>query len=176
MEKISKYLSLEQAIFSVTAKNKKIDNTPPKNLVKNIELTSLNIYDKLEDVFPSMLSINSFYRSDALNKAIGGSTTSDHSIGCAIDIATNAMGRKNLLSNVKIGEFAIDNLDFDQIIFEYPNKQTKDVGWIHISYRGDGIVGAKTKNRRMILIAEKGVNGKVVYLVYSKNELVKRLK
>ena len=82
------------------------------------------------------IKINSFYRSLALNKAAGGSATSQHVKGEAIDLTG---GSKE--ENKKIFEWIKNNLVFDQLINEY------DFTWVHVSY-------SETKNRNQILVVK----------------------
>jgi len=97
-------------------------------------------------------SINSFYRSPQLNSAIGGSTTSQHCIGCALDLDDN-YGHK---TNAEMYEYIKNNLDFDQIIWEFGTDENPN--WVHVSYVSEDA------NRRRCLKAYKE-NGKTKYKV-----------
>lgn len=168
---VSKYVSLEEVTFSNTAVSKGLDNTPTTEQLELIKECAINIFDKLREHTGAPVKINSVFRGAALNKAIGGSTTSQHCVG--LDKSKNSYGAafdvddyywvkgKSKWNNSEMGDWIRENLDFDQLIYEYPiNGYPK---WIHFSYRPDG------KNRKMVLIATK-INNKTTYLNYYGNE------
>ena len=146
--KISKHISYNQAIKSDTAIRLGIDNTPSAMAVEAMTLLCENVVDPLYEVFPSM-TFNSFFRSPKLNVAIGGSATSQHVRGEAIDLDS-----KDNAFNKAIFDYIVKNLEFDQVINEYPDKEGRP-SWVHVSYRKSG-------NRKEVLAAEK-VKGKTVY-------------
>ena len=171
MSKISKYVSLGEVTHSNTAISRGIDNTPTDEELVLIKSTAENIFDKLREASGGPIKINSVYRSPKLNKAIGGSKTSQHcvglnenhrSYGAAFDIDDYYWVKDvNSMNNIDMGDYIRENLDFDQLIYEFPiNGYPK---WIHFSYRPDG------KNRNQVLIAIKD-NGKTKYVLYEGNE------
>ena len=97
-----------------------------------------NIFEPLRMYVGGPIKINSFYRSPELNKAIGGSSKSQHCNGQAIDI-DDTFGR---MTNAEMYKFVKDNLDFDQMIWEFGDNNKPD--WVHVSYNG-------AKNRKQIL-------------------------
>jgi hypothetical protein len=149
--KIGKNISYNQAIKSDTAIRLGIDNTPSATAVEAMTLLCEKVIDPLYEVFPSM-TFNSFYRSPKLNTAIGGSATSQHVRGEAIDLDS-----KDNAFNKDIFDYIVKNLDFDQVIAEYPDKEGKP-SWVHVSYK-------KTGNRKQILKAVK-IKGKTTYVPY----------
>lgn len=97
--------------------------------------------------------VTSGFRSDIVNRQIGGSPTSQHTKGEAADIEAFDPA----VSNRLLAEFASDpSITFDQVILEYPSASDPKAGWVHVSYR----TGA---NRRQVLTARK-VNGKTAYI------------
>ena len=137
--KLSENLTLAEAIKSNTAIRKGIDNSPTKEHLHNMELVALNIFEPIRDHFMTPLYVSSMYRSAALNKAVKGSKTSQHCKGQAIDIDADIYGG---CTNKEIFEFVRDNLDFDQLIWEYGTEDNP--AWIHISYKESG-------NRKQVL-------------------------
>lgn len=135
MQKISKYITYEEATISQTAVRKKIVNIPNDDQLANMQKVATEIFDKVREHFDKPIRVSSFFRSEKLNKAIGGSKTSQHVKGQAID-----MQGMNGLTNREIFEYIKNNLDFDQLINEY------DYSWVHVSYV------SKEKNRKQILI------------------------
>jgi zinc D-Ala-D-Ala carboxypeptidase len=144
--KISKYLTLEQATKSQTAERKGIDNTPDTEQRENMKHVAKNVYDKVVDEFPGTY-LNSFFRGDKLNAAIGGSKTSQHRSGEAVDI-------DHATKNKQIFEYVRKNLEFDQLIWEFGDDTSP--AWVHVSLRRDG------KNRKQVLVAYSE-NGKTKY-------------
>jgi hypothetical protein len=110
------------------------------------------VFEPLRKWVDGPIAINSFYRSPKLNSAIGGSTTSQHCIGCALDLDDN-YGYK---TNAEMYEYIKNNLDFDQIIWEFGTDQNPD--WVHVSYVSEDA------NRRRCLQAYKE-NGKTKYKI-----------
>jgi len=151
MEMISNHISYYEATHSPTATAKGLNNEPNLTQLKAMRLVAVKCFEPLRMWANVPLSINSFFRGEALNKAISGSLTSQHCKGEAIDI--DGKGR---ISNAKIFHFLKDNTEFDQLIAEFP--VNGEPAWVHVSYSEKG-------NRRQILTAKK-VNGKTVYSPY----------
>lgn len=141
---ISKHLELSELIRSESAKRLGVSNMPTAEHIENLKLLAEKVFEPIREHFKVPIRISSGYRSPMLNKAIGGATVSQHSVGQAIDIDMDGTDIKNS----DIFAFIKNNLDFDQLINEF------DYSWVHVSY-------AK-KNRKEILIASK-INGKTVY-------------
>ena len=149
--KLSKHLELAEVIRSSTAKRLGIKNEPTAEHLANLKLLAENIFEPIREHFGRPIFISSGYRSAALNKATpGASTTSQHSKGEAIDIDMDGTE----ISNKQVFEFIKNNLVWDQLIWEFGNKDNPD--WVHVSYSATG------KQRKQILSATK-VNGKTVY-------------
>lgn len=107
--------------------------TPPQEVIDAASLVCNQILDKI----PYPFVTNSFYRCQRLNKRVGGSKTSDHMKGQAVDIDT-----RNDANNALIYNWIKDNLEFDQLIWEYGDDTNPD--WVHVSFR-------KTGNRNQTL-------------------------
>lgn len=130
--KISEHISYDEAVLSPTAIRNGIDNMPNDQQLHNMQQVAENIFEPLRKMYGKPIKINSFFRSAKLNKLVGGSPTSQHAKGQAIDITGG-----NKAENKKLFELA-KSLEFDQLINEY------DFSWVHISY--------STKNRKQILV------------------------
>lgn len=136
--KITEHLTLEECISSQTATRLKIDNKPTEAVVENLRAVGENVFEKVRAHFGTPIRLSSGYRSPKLNKAIGGSKTSQHMTGQALDIqGTNGVSNKAIFDYIKA------NLVFDQLIWEFGNAQNP--AWVHVSYRADG------KNRKQVL-------------------------
>ena len=152
--KISKHISYEEATYSSTANRLGINNTPGHEHVKNMKLVAEAIFEPLRAHFAVPIGVTSFYRCEALNRALKGSLRSSHMKGEAIDIDADVYGG---LSNKDIFEYIKDNLEFDQLIWEFGNDDNPN--WVHVSYNADN-------NRGNILKAFKK-NGKTKYSIWN---------
>ena len=148
---ISKHISEKEATKSVTALRLGIDNTPDGDTLNNMKIVAEKIFEPLREYVGGAIKINSFYRSSALNEAIGGSTRSQHCKGQAMDI-DDIYGHK---TNKQMFTWIKDNLDFDQMIWEFGNEDNPD--WVHVSYVSED------KNRNRILKAVRD-EGKTKYI------------
>lgn len=127
---------------SATAKRLGINNKPTASHLSNMAELAKHIFEPIREYFGVPIYVSSGYRSVALNKAIKGSTTSQHSIGESMDIDMD----NTSISNKDIFEFIKTNLNFDQLIWEFGNNENPS--WVHVSYK-------KTFNRKQILRAVK---------------------
>lgn len=142
---MSRYFSLRELCRSDKAASRGIDNTPTPEAIEWLGLLATKILDPLRDAWGEPFAINSGYRSPELNRAIGGSKTSQHVLGQAADIQTSP---KNENMNYLLLHMILDlNLPFDQLICEHPNSKGHP-SWIHVS------IGPK--NRRQLLTIQKG--------------------
>ena len=151
-DRISEHISLKEGIKSHTATRLNIDNIPRELDLINMKTIAEQVFEPLRKWVGGPIAINSFYRSPQLNSAIGGSTTSQHCIGCALDLDDN-YGHK---TNAEMYEYIKNNLDFDQIIWEFGTD--KNPNWVHVSYVSEDA------NRRRCLKAYKE-NGKTKYKI-----------
>jgi uncharacterized protein YcbK (DUF882 family) len=136
MENVSKHITLDEAITSATALRNGINNNPDSVTFERMKLVANKCFEPLREWYGKPIKINSFYRSQLLNVKVGGSATSQHVKGEAIDISAG-----NKVENKKLFDWICANLDFDQVINEY------DFTWVHISYKSKG-------NRKQILVVK----------------------
>ena len=149
---ISENISFKEGTFSATATRLGMDNLPDKEALMNMQIIAKKIFQPLRVYVGGPIKINSFYRSPKLNKAIGGSTRSQHCKGCAIDIDDT----HGLKTNMQMYHWIKDYLNFDQMIWEFGDRDNPD--WVHVSYV------ALNKNRRRCLSAIRQ-DGKTRYKV-----------
>ena len=155
---ISEYVSYNEVTHSPTALRKNIKNEPNIKQLRRIRLLCIKVFDPLREWVGGPIKVNSVFRSEKLNRIIGGSSKSQHlaNKGAAIDI-DDTYGYK---SNLEMFYYIKNNIEFDQLIVEFPiNGKPK---WLHISYNKDG-------NRNQILIATK-INQRTKYLLYDDNK------
>jgi hypothetical protein len=150
---LSKNLALAEVTRSETAKRKGISNMPTPEHLENFKKLAENVFQPIREHFGVPIHISSGYRSKALNTAVGGSLSSQHCTGEAIDIDMDGTA----ITNAEIFNFIKDNLNFDQMIWEFGTDTNPD--WVHVSYESTG------KQRKQILVAKR-VGGKTTYVPY----------
>jgi zinc D-Ala-D-Ala carboxypeptidase len=150
--KISQHLNLSELTRSDSAKRNGIDNTPTAEHLENFKLLAEKVFEPIRAHFGVPIHISSGYRSEALNKFIKGSLSSQHCKGEAIDIDMD--GSSSGVTNKMVFDFIVSNLDWDQIIWEFGTDNNPD--WVHVSY-------TKGKNRKQKLKAVRS-NGKTSYV------------
>ena len=151
MNKISKHVSYKEGVRSRTADRRGLDNTPNEEQLKCMKEVAENLFEPLREWVGGPIKINSFFRGEPVNTAIGGSKYSQHMKGQAIDI-DDTFGHK---TNAEMYHYIKDNLDFDQMIWEFGDE--KNPNWVHISWV------SHRPNRKKLTIAKK-VNGKTKYI------------
>ena len=148
--KLSKNFTLSEITKSNTAKRLGITNAPNQEHLNNMQILIRDLIQPMRDAL-GPIRISSGYRSPVLNRAIGGSTKSQHCKGQAVDIQ---FWEKGEMCNKKVYDWVLkEGIKFDQMINEF------DYAWIHISLRPDD------KNRRMVLEAYKDDDGDTAYKV-----------
>jgi len=150
MNKISEHITYNEATHSETAKRRGIDNTPTAEQLRRMVAVANAIFEPTRNHFGSPIGVNSFFRSEALNTAVGGAKQSQHVLGEAIDMDADKYGTP---TNKAIFDFIRANLPFDKLIWEFGDDENPD--WVHVSHRLAG-------NRREVYRASR-VNGKTVY-------------
>lgn len=118
-----KYFSLPELCRSYTAEKDGINNIPDFYQVGNLCRLCELVLDPVRAAIGMPVIVNSGYRSQELNKAVGGVATSQHVFGCAADIVCADME--------KLGKALKANTAFDQLILEKRNNG-KTV-WFHVS-------------------------------------------
>ena len=152
MEKISKHITYKEAVRSNTALRLNINNIPNDYEISNMVGIASNVFEPLREYVGGPIKINSMFRSEALNRAIGGSSRSQHCQGRAIDL-DDTFGHK---TNAEMFNYIKNNLNFDQLIWEFGDDTNPD--WIHVSFVSND------ENRGRVLQA-KIINGKKTYKI-----------
>ena len=143
---LSKHVTLAEFEASGTATNHSILNKMNEFEIERAKLLCEKVFEPLRAYINQPIRINSGFRSVATNRACGGSKTSQHCLGEAMDLHIGSKG----FNYIK------DHLEFDQLIWEFGTD--KEPSWVHVSYK-------KTNNRKQILKASKK-NGKTTYTPY----------
>jgi hypothetical protein len=146
---LSKSFTLNELTKSQEAIRLGIDNIPNEEHIENLKILCEKILQPLRDYYGMPVSVSSGYRSVALCEAIGSSAKSQHTKGQAADFEIFGVANKEL------ADFITQNLEYDQCILEFWNKNEPNSGWVHCSYSKEG-------NRKQYLKAEK-INNKIIY-------------
>ena len=138
--KLSPNFSLQELTFSQVASRRGIDNTPSEKVIDNLERLAFFL-EQVRKIFNKPFLINSGYRSREVNEAVGGSKTSQHCEGCAVDFNVKGMSPSAVVRAI------VDNdVPYDQVILEFDS-------WVHISI--PNIKGA-TPRKQALIIDNKG--------------------
>ena len=151
MKNISEHITYKEGVYSTTALRLGLNNDPTKAHLTNMELLAEKIFEPLRKHVNGPIKINSFYRGPELNKAIGGSSKSQHCNGQAMDIDDTY----GYMSNADMYKYIKNNLSFDQMIWEFGTDSNPD--WVHVSYVNE------EANRNRCLLAYKDENNKTKY-------------
>ncbi len=136
---LSKNLTLAEMVRSESAKRHNINNQPTAQHLENMRYLAEKIFQPIRDHFGFKILISSGYRSAALNAKIGGSNSSFHSKGCAIDIDND----NTLITNKQIFEFIKENLEFTELIWE--KGSDTNPAWVHVA-----IVKGREKEKEIL--------------------------
>ena len=135
--RLSPHFTLEQLVASETAARCGIANQPPADVVDNLRELAAQL-ERVQALLGHPLDISSGYRCPALNEAVGGSPTSQHCQGRAVDFECPAFGAPADIARA----IAASDIAFDTVILEYGR-------WVHLSF-------APAPRRRLLSIYEDG--------------------
>jgi len=168
MENISKHITYSEAVKSASGIRLGIKNVPTEKELSRMRVLAEKVFEPLREKLGVPIPLVSFYRSTALNKAVGGASNSQHLAGATTNRNEAAMdidADSSNTTNNEVFKYIKDNIVFDQLIAEFENEEGNGPAWIHVSY--------SDRNRNQILIAQK-IKGKTVYSAYTK-ELYKKI-
>jgi hypothetical protein len=147
MKTLSKHVTMEEFCYSPTAIKKGINNSMGLIAIDKAMQLCENVFEPIRKHLNAPIKISSGFRCEQLNKLIGGASGSQHTKGEAFDLE---------LTNRKLFDWILKNVEFDQAIYEFGNDV--HANWFHISYR-------KGNNRKQALRAIK-IGGKTQYISY----------
>ena len=143
---ISKHISDKEGVYSNTAIRRGIENKPNKEQLANMKLLAEKVFEPLRAWAKGPIKINSFFRCEELNTAIGGSSRSQHCKGQAVDLDDTFKFK----TNSEMFHYIKNNLDFDQLIWEFGTEENP--AWVHVSYVSE----EANRNRCLLAYKEKG--------------------
>lgn len=153
--KISQNFYMSELIQSSVALRLGIDNTPTPEYQKNLIEATKKLWQPTRNLLGKSMLISSGYRSPKLNDAVGGSDSSAHSFGFAIDFTAPSFGDTRKIAEFLVKELKRNNIKFDQLILEFPDSPSS---WIHLGYKSQ-----KGEQRGQVLTAKK-IDGRTRYL------------
>lgn len=134
MENISEHITYDEATISPTGLRLGIKNDPSPSELSFMKTVASRCFEPLRKWYAKPIKVNSFFRCEELNKAVGGAKNSQHAKGQAIDLSAGSK-----IENKKLFDWLKNNVEFDQLINEY------DFSWVHVSYKAG-------ENRKQILV------------------------
>jgi zinc D-Ala-D-Ala carboxypeptidase len=142
---LSAHVTLKEFQASGLATLRNLNNQMSESQIASAKLLCENVFEPLRLYLNTPIKISSGFRCLQVNRLIGGSATSQHTKGEAMDLQINAKGFN----------FIKDKLEFDQLIWEFGNDEQPS--WVHVSF--------SSRNRKQVLKATKR-NGKTIYSSY----------
>lgn len=118
---------MEELINSQTAKRLGIDNTPNEEEREALIRLAKEILQPIRDAWRSPIIVNSAFRSEKVNKAVGGSKTSQHMKGEAADLSVGGKEKNKKLFNLINKLMQQGVIVVGQLIDEY------NYSWVHVS-------------------------------------------
>lgn len=140
-EMLSPHFSVEEFERSQTAARLGYDNAMGAAEKRAARALCDNVLEPLRELV-GPVSVSSGYRAPRVNRAVGGSSTSQHKEGEAADIGCNALSTAELFDLIRLF-----HLPFDQVIEEFG-------AWVHVSY------GPRDRHQAMLA---RTVRGRVRY-------------
>lgn len=153
-----KYFTMDELIASQTAKKRGIKNIPNEEQELNLRALVGAVLDPLREHYGKPVYVSSGYRSERLNRHVGGVTGSQHCKGEAADIYSKGGKHENYI----LGRLIVALDAFDQVIFENVGRNDLEPEWVHVSWR-------RTNDNRHVIM--KKVKGKKGYAYLTRKEL-----
>lgn len=148
---LTEHFTLHELTRSATAARLGLDNSPSPGTVDALRQVCAHILEPVRAAFGLPVQVVSGYRSPAVNRAVHGSTASQHQLGEAVDFEVAGV------DNAALAQWVASNCEFDQVILEFYVQGLPDSGWVHASWQD------RVPLRRQFLTAETDARGRVVY-------------
>lgn len=140
-QKLSPHFSIYELTRSDVASRLGIQNVPDESAVESLTLLCNEVLEEVRANYGIPFSPSSGYRSESLNSAIGGSASSQHCLGQAVDFEIPG------IDNLEVASFISSALRFDQLILEYYEPSVPGSGWVHVSLVGEMKLFVSDSNR-----------------------------
>jgi len=136
--KLSQNFTLEEFTLSQTASRLGLNNDPSPQVLENLKITAKGL-EEVRALLKKSIRISSGFRSEAVNKEVGGSTKSQHLLGQAADFTSPQFGTPRQIVQAIVNS----NIKYDQVILEFDS-------WCHISF-------TDTPRKQALIIDKSGV-------------------
>lgn len=124
---LSKNFTYDELVYSPTAERLKLDNTPNEKEISYLTRLAKEVLQPIRDKWGKPIVITSGFRSEKVNKAVGGVKNSQHRLGQAADIKIGSREQNKTLFNFILGMINKKEITVGQLIDEY------NYSWIHVS-------------------------------------------
>jgi zinc D-Ala-D-Ala carboxypeptidase len=138
-EQLTEHFTLAELLISQTASRMRLDNTPSEDIKRNLKLTAQKILQPIRNHYQRPVVVSSGYRSLPVNRAVGGSSRSQHMTGQAVDFTVPGV------DNYSVALWISQNLKYDQLILEFYTGGNS--GWVHVGYSSAHKMQTLTINR-----------------------------
>lgn len=126
--RLTEHFTLAELTRSATAKRLGLDNTPNAAVLNELRATA-ELLERIRSTLGVPMIVTSGYRSPAVNRAVGGVTSSDHIAGQAADFVAPRYGSPYLIASLLAP--LVSTLGIGQLILE----GVKGKQWVHVSTR-----------------------------------------
>lgn len=133
---LTPHFTLAELTHSEAATRLGIKNVPPPAVTEALRLVCVHVLEPVRAHFGRPVTVNSGYRSQAVNRAVKGSSTSQHVRGEAVDFEVPGV------SNGDVAAWVRFNLQTDQLILENASRRDPSAGWVHVSWVPHGRRGS----------------------------------
>lgn len=134
---LTPHFTLAEMTASQIANREGLDNNPDSKTIANL-VELCKTLEQVRSLVDQPLLVSSGYRSEALNRRVGGSVSSAHVLGLAADIIAVSLTPRQLAQRIRDSSLA-----FDQLILEFD-------GWVHLGL-------AEHQQRRQVLTIRQGI-------------------
>lgn len=135
---LSEHFTLAELTHSQAAARRGLSNVPGPAAIAALKLLCVHVLEPVRLHFGRAVLASSGYRAPLVNKAVGGSTSSQHCLGEAADFTVAGE------SNLAVCQWIMRNLSYDQLIYEFG-----ETGWIHCSWRDGRLRNAELSAKRI---------------------------
>lgn len=135
--RLSKNFTYDELVYSATAERLGLDNTPNEKELDNLKRLANEVLQPIRDKWGRAIIVTSGFRSEKVNKAVGGVKTSQHRLGEAADLKIGSKSQNKALFNFILDMIQKGEIKVGQLIDEY------NYSWVHVSLPRDG----KTNNQ-----------------------------
>lgn len=135
--RLSKNFTYDELVYSATAERLGLDNTPNEKELDNLKRLANEVLQPIRDKWGRAIIVTSGFRSEKVNKAVGGVKTSQHRLGEAADLKIGSKSQNKALFNFILDMIQKGEIKVGQLIDEY------NYSWVHVSLPREG----KTNNQ-----------------------------